>query len=159
MFDVVSGERDALMTELTNQLNQTMNRELGVEVIDVRVKKIDLPPEVAAQVYARMRSERNIEANRFRAQGEEQRLIIQSDADKQYIVIRAEAERESEQKRGEGDREATSIYSEAYSQDTEFYEFYRSINAYVNVFKDSNSLLILDPSSDFFKYLKSATGE
>lgn len=159
MLDVVSGERDELMSELTNQLDETMQVQLGVRVIDVRVKKIDLPTEVATQVYERMRSERNIEAQRFRAQGQEQKLTIEADADRQKVVIRAEAERESEQKRGEGDREATRIYAEAYSKDPEFYKFYRSINAYVNVFQEGNSLLVLDPSSEFFKYLKSGTGE
>ncbi|MYD46207.1 MAG: protease modulator HflC [Gammaproteobacteria bacterium] len=160
MFDVVSGDaRDELMAELTNNLDNTSRAQLGVRVIDVRVKKIELPPEVASQVYERMRSERKIEADRFRAQGEEQKLIIRSDADKQRVVIRAEAERQSEQLRGEGDREATRIYAEAYGRDPEFYEFYRSINAYVNVFGDGNSLLVLDPSSDFFKYLKAGTGD
>ena len=159
MHEVISGEREALMSELANDLDQTMKTELGVQVIDVRVKKIDLPAEVAAQVYERMRSERKIEAQTYRAQGTEQALIIRSNADKQRVVIRAEAERESEQKRGAGDREATRIYSEAYSKDTDFYAFYRSINAYVNVFTQSNSLLILDPSSEFFKYLKSDSGE
>ncbi|MXZ45239.1 MAG: protease modulator HflC [Gammaproteobacteria bacterium] len=160
MLDVVSGEaRDELMSELTNELDNTARDQLGVRVIDVRVKQIELPAEVASQVYERMRSERKIEADRFRAQGEEQKLIITSDADKQRVVIRAEAEREAEQTRGEGDREATRIYAEAYGQDPEFYEFYRSINAYVNVFGDGNSLLVLDPSSDFFKYMKAGTGE
>lgn len=158
MLDVISGERDELMTELTNQLDRTAQEELGVRVIDVRVKKIDLPPEVASQVYERMRSERKIEADRFRAQGREQRLTIEADADKQKVVIRAEAEREAEQTRGEGDSEATRIYAEAYSQDPDFYAFYRSITAYVNVFKESNSLLVLDPSSEFFKYMKSSKG-
>lgn len=159
MFDVVSGERDELMTELTTNLDNILQEELGVKVIDVRVKKIDLPTEVATQVYERMNSERNIEAQRFRAQGQEQKLTIEADADKQKVIIRAEAYRESEQIRGEGDQTATAIYSEAYSQDPEFYEFYRSINAYVNVFQQSNSLLVLDPSSEFFKYLKDSTGE
>ncbi|MXW06559.1 MAG: protease modulator HflC [Gammaproteobacteria bacterium] len=160
MFDVVSGDaRDELMSELTSSLDDRLQDELGVRVIDVRVKKIDLPPEVESQVYERMRSERRIEANRFRAQGEEQKLIIRSDADKQRVVIRAEAERQSEQTRGEGDRESTRIYAEAYGQDPEFYEFYRSITAYVNVFGDGSSLLVLDPSSEFFKYLKAGSGD
>lgn len=160
MFDVVSGEaRDELMSEITSSLDENLKDELGIRVIDVRVKKIDLPAEVESQVYERMRSERTIEANRFRAQGEEQKLIIQSDADKQRVVIRAEAERESEQTRGEGDREATRIYAEAYGKDPEFYEFYRSITAYVNVFGDGSSLLVLDPSSEFFKYMRAGSGD
>ena len=157
MIDVISGEREELMAELTNTLDRTMKAEFGIEVIDIRVKKIDLPSEVATQVYERMRSERNIEAESFRAEGREQKLIIESDADKRKVTILATAEKEAEQKRGEGDRDATRIYAEAYGQDPEFYEFYRSINAYVNVFGDGNSLLVLDPSSEFFKYLKAGS--
>ena len=158
MIDVISGEREELMAELTNTLDRTMKDEFGVEVIDIRVKKIDLPREVATQVYERMRSERNIEAETFRAEGRQQKLIIESDADKQRVTILATAEKEAEQIRGEGDGESTRIYAEAYGQDTEFYEFYRSINAYVNVFGDGSSLLVLDPSSEFFKYLKAGSG-
>lgn len=157
MIDVISGEREELMAELTNTLDRTMKNEFGIEVIDIRVKKIDLPREVATQVYERMRSERNIEAESFRAEGREQKLIIESDADKERVKILARAEKEAEQTRGAGDRESTRIYAEAYGQDPEFYEFYRSINAYVNVFGDGNSLLVLDPSSEFFKYLKAGT--
>ena len=159
MIDVISGEREELMAELTSSLDKTMKDEFGVEVIDVRVKKIDLPPEVASQVYERMRSERKIEADRFRAEGLEQKLIIESDADRQKVVIHARAEKESEQKRGEGDRTATRIYAESYSQDPEFYKFYRSLNAYINVFGDGSSLLVLDTTSEFFKYLKQDLGE
>lgn len=159
MSEVISNEREELMNELTAELDDVMKRDFGVEVIDVRVKKIDLPQEVATQVYERMRSERKIEADLYRAQGREQQLIIESDADKQKVVIRARAEKESEQTRGEGDSEATRIYAEAYGQDPEFYEFYRSINAYVTVFSGGNSLLVLDPSSEFFKYLKNDTGD
>lgn len=159
MIDVISGEREELMAELTNTLDRTMKDEFGIEVIDIRVKKIDLPREVATQVYERMRSERNIEAETFRAEGRQQKLIIESDADKQKVTILATAEKEAEQIRGEGDGESTRIYAEAYGQDEEFYEFYRSINAYVNIFGDGSSLLVIDPSSDFFKYLKAGSGD
>ncbi|MCY3542267.1 MAG: protease modulator HflC [Gammaproteobacteria bacterium] len=159
MIDVISGEREELMAELTNTLDRTMKEEFGIEVIDIRVKKIDLPREVATQVYERMRSERNIEAELFRAEGREQKVIIESDADKQKVTILATAEKEAEQIRGEGDGESTRIYAEAYGQDPEFYEFYRSITAYVNVFGDGSSLLVLDPSSEFFKYLKAGSGD
>ena len=159
MIDVISGEREELMAELTNTLDRTMKAEFGIEVIDIRVKKIDLPREVATQVYERMRSERNIEAETFRAEGRQQKLVIESDADKQRVTILATADKEAEQIRGEGDGESTRIYAEAYGQDTEFYEFYRSINAYVNIFGDGSSLLVLDPSSEFFKYLKAGSGD
>lgn len=159
MIDVISGEREELMAELTNTLDRTMKAEFGIEVIDIRVKKIDLPREVATQVYERMRSERNIEAETFRAEGRREKLVVESDADKQKVTILATAEREAEQIRGEGDGESTRIYAEAYGQDTEFYEFYRSINAYVNIFGDGSSLLVLDPSSEFFKYLKAGSGD
>ncbi len=158
MIDVISGEREELMAELTNTLDRTMKAEFGIEVIDIRVKKIDLPREVATQVYERMRSERNIEAETFRAEGRREKLVVESDADKQKVTILATAEKEAEQIRGEGDGESTRIYAEAYGQDTEFYEFYRSINAYVNVFGDGSSLLVLDPSSEFFKYLNAGSG-
>ena len=158
MIDVISGEREELMAELTNTLDRTMKAEFGIEVIDIRVKKIDLPREVATQVYERMRSERNIEAETFRAEGRQQKLVIESDADKQRVTILATAEKEAEQIRGEGDGESTRIYAEAYGQDEEFYEFYRSITAYVNIFGDGSSLLVIDPSSDFFRYLKGGSG-
>lgn len=159
MIDVISGEREELMAELTNTLDRTMKAEFGIEVIDIRVKKIDLPSEVATQVYERMRSERNIEAETFRAEGRREKLVVESDADKQKVTILATAEKEAEQIRGEGDGESTRIYAEAYGQDTEFYEFYRSINAYVNIFGDGSSLLVLDPSSEFFKYFKTGSGD
>ena len=154
MHEVISGQRDELMAELTQQLNLEMSREMGVEVIDVRVKKIDLPPEVSSAVYERMNSEREIEAQQHRATGREQELGIRADAERQVVVIEAEAYREAEQLRGDGDARAASIYAGAYGADPEFYEFYRSINAYSNVFREKDDMLILDPNSAFFKYLK-----
>jgi modulator of FtsH protease HflC len=152
MHEVVSGERDLLMENLRASLDKVL-RGYGVEVIDVRVKRIDLPLEVSTSVYDRMNSEREIEARQFRAQGQERALAIRAGADRQAVVIEAEAYRESEQIRGEGDAQSAKIYASAYSKDPEFYEFYRSINAYVNVFGDKGDLLILDPKSEFFKYL------
>ncbi len=158
MHDVISGERDELMQELTNDLNQVMLAEFGISVLDVRVKKIDLPPEVSAAVFERMNSERAIEARQYRAGGTEIARGITATADRESVVIEAEAYKESEQIRGDGDAEAARIYADAYNQDPDFYEFYRSINAYRTVFSDGNSLLVLDPSSEFFKYLKSDAG-
>ncbi|MCY4143117.1 MAG: protease modulator HflC [Gammaproteobacteria bacterium] len=158
MHDVISGERDQLMQELTNDLNRVMLAEFGIAVLDVRVKKIDLPPEVSAAVFDRMNSERAIEARQYRAGGTEIARGITATADRESVVIEAEAYKEAEQIRGDGDAEAARIYAEAYNQDPDFYEFYRSINAYRTVFSDGNSLLVLDPSSEFFKYLKSDSG-
>lgn len=158
MHDVISGERDELMQELTDELNSVMLAEFGISVLDVRVKKIDLPPEVSAAVFERMNSERAIEARQYRAGGTEIARGVTATADAESIVIEAEAYKESEQIRGDGDAEAARIYAEAYNQDPEFYEFYRSINAYRTVFSDGSSLLVLDPSSEFFKYFKSDTG-
>ncbi len=158
MHEVISGQRDELMAELTHQLNEEMTREMGVEVIDVRVKKIDLPPEVSSAVYERMNSEREIEAQQHRATGREQELGIRADAERQVVVIEAEAYREAEQLRGDGDARAAAIYADAYGADPEFYQFYRSINAYAQVFREKDDMLILDPNSDFFKYLKNGAG-
>lgn len=158
MKEVVSGERDQLMEELRESLDSRM-RDYGVEVIDVRVKKIDLPVEVSTSVYARMNSEREIEARQFRAKGQEQALAIQAGADRTAVVIEAEAYRDSERIRGEGDAKSANIYASAFNQDPEFYEFYRSINAYTSVFKDKSDLLVLDPNSEFFKYLESGGGD
>ena len=152
MHEVVSGERDQLMTELRTDLDEKM-RGYGVEVVDVRVKRIDLPVQVSSSVYERMNSEREIEARQFRAEGQEEALAVRANADRQAVVLEAEAYRESEQIRGEGDAQSAAIYAAAFNKDPEFYEFYRSINAYVNVFSDKADLMIIDPSSDFFKYL------
>lgn len=152
MHEVVSGERDQLMEDLRGDLDSVM-RGYGVEVVDVRVKRIDLPVEVSSSVYDRMNSEREIEARQFRAEGQEQALALRAGADREAVVIEAEAYRESEQIRGDGDAESASIYASAFNKDPDFYEFHRSMNAYVNVFGDKGDLLILDPSSEFFKYL------
>ena len=158
MHEVISGERDQLMADLTQQLNNEMSRDVGVDVIDVRVKQIDLPPEVSSAVYDRMNSEREIEAQQHGATGRELDLGIRADADRQVVVIEAEAYREAEQIRGDGDASAAATYAEAYGADPEFYEFYRSINAYVAVFSQKNDMLIVDPNSEFFKYLKDGDG-
>jgi membrane protease subunit HflC len=158
MHEVISGERDLLMEELTQSLNTTMLREFGVSVIDVRVKRIDLPPEVSSAVYERMNSERQIEARQHRANGRELALGVRADADRQSVVISAEAYREAEQTRGDGDADAAARYAKAYNADPEFYNFYRSINAYTKVFGNKSDLLVLDPSSDFFKYLTKRGG-
>ncbi len=158
MHEVISGERDQLMAELTADLNRVMKEAVGVEVIDVRVKRIDLPTEVSSSVYERMNSERQIEARQYRAQGQELALGIRADADRQTVVIEAEAYRDAERLRGDGDARSASIYASAFNKDPEFYEFTRSMSAYARVFSDKSSMLVLDPNSEFFKYLKSDEG-
>lgn len=153
MHEVVSGERDQLMDELTDDLNEVMFDATGVEVVDVRVKRIDLPTEVSTAVYDRMNSERQIEARQYRAQGRELALGIRADAERQTVVIEANAYNEAEQIRGDGDAQAANIYASSFGKDPQFYEFWRSINAYANVFQDKGDVLVLDPNSEFFKYL------
>jgi membrane protease subunit HflC len=154
MHEVISGARDELMQELTGSLDNYMRRDVGVEVVDVRVKRIDLPPEVSNAVYDRMNSERQILGRQFRATGRERALEIRADADRQVVVIAADAYSRAEELRGEGDGKSAAIYAAAFSQDADFYRFYRSINAYVNVFENKSDLLVLDPNSEFFRYLK-----
>ena len=158
MHEVISGERDQLMQELTADLNRVMKDAVGIEVIDVRVKRIDLPTEVSTSVYDRMNSERQIEARQYRAQGGELALGIRADAERQTVVIEAEAYREAELIRGDGDAQSASIYADAFNKDPEFYEFTRSINAYAKVFGDKSDMLVIDPNSEFFKYLKDDEG-
>ncbi len=158
MHEVISGSRDELMQELTDDLDTVMRSNVGVRVVDVRVKRIDLPSNVSDSVYDRMNSERKIEAEQYRAQGRELALGIRADADRQTVVIKADAYNKSEQIRGDGDAEAAATYASAFERDPEFYEFYRSIDAYGAVFDSKNDLLILDPNSEFFKYLKSDGG-
>ncbi len=151
--EVVSGEREELMRELTKNLSDIAIKELGVEVVDLRVKRIDLPQEVSESVYDRMRSEREREARELRSRGKELAEGIRADADRQKTVIEAEAYRESEQLRGEGDAVAANNYAEAYSRNPEFYSFYRSLKAYRESFGQNGDVLVLKPDSDFFKYL------
>ena len=158
MHEVISGQRDELMQVLTESLDVIVREDLGVEIIDIRVKKIELPAEVSTTVYQRMNSERDIEAKQYRATGNEQSLVIRADADRQVVVIEANAYRDGETIRGDGDATSARIYADAFGQDPEFYEFYRSINAYKEVFQGKNDMLIIDPSSEFFKYLKSNKG-
>jgi len=151
--EVVSGERDQLMVNIAVQLNEFTQDSLGVEIVDVRVKKIDLPDEVSDPVYSRMRAEREREAREHRSKGKEQAEIIRADADRQQIIIEADAYREAELLRGEGDAAAAAIYASAYTKNPEFYAFVRSMTAYKETFSGKEDILLLDPKSDFFKYL------
>ena len=159
VYEVVSGERDALMAEITKELDDIALNELGIHVLDVRVKGIDLPPEVSNAVYSRMSTEREREARDHRSRGRELAEGIEADADRQNTVIEANAYREAQQIRGEGDAVAAEIYANAFNQDQEFYTFYRSIAAYKSSFAGKEDLLVIDPESDFFRYLKNPTGK
>ena len=154
--EVVAGERDELMVALTEELNETTARDIGVEVIDVRVKRIDLPDDVRSSVYERMTTERNREAQELRSSGEELAIGIRADADRQVVIYLAEAYRDAERIRGEGDAEATGIYAEAYNEDPEFFAFTRSLNAYRSTFSSKSDFLLIDPDSDYFRYLNSS---
>jgi len=156
--EVVSGERDQLMEDLKINLNKVAQEELGVVVVDVRVKKIDLPPDVSESVYRRMNAEREKEAREHRSQGQELAEGIRAAADREVTVLRANAYRDAEQVRGEGDADATRIYAEAFNQDREFYAFTRSLRAYQDAFQNSGDILLIQPDSDFFKYLKDPKG-
>ncbi len=154
LIEVVAGERDELMLALTAQLNETTAVDIGIEVVDVRVKRIDLPDDVRSSVYERMITERNREAQELRSRGEELAIGIRADADRQAVIFDAEAYRDAEQIMGEGDATATAIYAEAYSKDPQFYAFTRSLNAYRETFSSKSDVLLLDPDSDYFRYLK-----
>ena len=156
LHEVVSGERDQLMQVLTTELNEVARLELGVAVIDVRVKRIDLPPEVSQSVYDRMNTERDIEAREHRAKGQELAVGIRADAEKQRDIILADAYSTSEQIRGEGDAEAASIYASAFTRDKEFYKFYRSMNAYKKSFSSKSDVLLIDTDSDYFRYMNNS---
>lgn len=159
LTEVVSGERDQLMAEITEKLNQQTIREFGIEVLDVRVKGIDLPEDLSKNVYRRMSTEREREARETRSQGKELAEGIRADADRQKTIIEAEAYRESEQIRGAGDAIAARTYAEAYDRDREFYAFTRSLKAYTETFSGQEDILLLKPDSDFFKYMKSRTAK
>lgn len=152
--EVVSGERDQFMEAVKARLNQNVLDELGVEVIDVRVKKIDLPPEVSESVYRRMNAEREKEARELRSEGKEIAEGMRAEADRKVTVIEAEAIRDAEIIRGQGDAEATRVYAESFNQDSEFYAFVRSLNAYQETFSNGGDIMLLQPDSQFFQYLR-----
>ena len=155
--EVVSGDRGAIM-DIVSQNAKEGGEDLGMEIVDVRVKRIDLPTEVSSNVYERMRSERARVAREFRARGEKEAITITADADRQRTVISAEAYRDAETLRGEGDASAAEVYASAYNKNPEFYDFYRSLNAYKSSFRGKQDVLLLEPDSDFFKYFGSPGG-
>jgi modulator of FtsH protease HflC len=155
VHDVVSGARDKIMADVQKKADGEA-RNLGIEIVDVRLKRVDLPAEVSEAVYRRMETERKRVANELRSQGAAEAEKIRADADRQREVIVAEAYRDAQKIKGEGDAKAAAIYGQAFSQSPEFYSFYRSLEAYRGSFRSKSDLLVIEPNSDFFKYLKSA---
>ncbi len=154
--EVISGDRAEIM-ELVRRAVDSEAAEFGVEVVDVRLKRVDLDPEVSERVYSRMEAERARVAKELRAKGAEAAEKIRADADRQREILIANAYREAEQIRGDGDAIATFTYANAFSRDSEFYRLYRSLNAYRTTFQSKNDLLILEPTSEFFQYFKGKT--
>ena len=157
VHDVVSGERDKIM-EIMRQKADTDARKIGVEVVDVRLKRVDLPQEVSESVFRRMEAERKRVANELRSTGSAESEKIRADADRQREVILAEAYRKAQETKGEGDAKASAIYAAAFQPNPEFYAFYRSLEAYKQSFKNKSDLMVVDPSSEFFKYLEIPAG-
>jgi membrane protease subunit HflC len=153
VHEVVSGERDKVMEDVRTKADQDA-RKIGVQILDVRVKRVDLPNEVSESVYRRMEAERKRVANELRSLGGAEAEKIRADADKQREIIVAEAYRDAQRIKGEGDAKAVAIYAQAFGQNPEFYAFYRSLDAYRQSFKNKGDLMVIDPSSDFFRYLK-----
>lgn len=156
--EVVSGDRDLFMRNVIETTNEDISG-LGLEIVDVRIMRIELPQEVRESVYSRMEKERSTVAKAIRSRGEEQAKRISSDADRQRVVIVSEAEREADEIRGEGDAEAAKLYAESFGQDEEFFAFYRSIQAYQKAFANGSDTFVLSPDSPFFRYFQSPDGQ
>ena len=154
--DIVSGERSTVMEDAL--MKMARSSELGIRVVDVRIKQINLPVEVSNSIYQRMRAERNAVAREHRSQGREQAEILRADIDRKVTVMIADAESNARQLRGEGDAEAAKIYADSYKKDPEFFSFVRSMEAYRKSFAGGNDLMVLKPDSEFFRYLKSPHG-
>ena len=154
VHDVVSGERDKIMDDMREKADQDA-RKIGVQIVDVRLKRVELPQEVSESVYRRMEAERKRVANELRSQGAAEAEKIRADADRQREVLVAEAYRDAQKIKGEGDAKAAAIYGQAFGQNPEFFAFYRSMEAYRSTFKSKSDVMVLEPNSDFFKYMKS----
>ncbi|PKO91955.1 MAG: protease modulator HflC [Betaproteobacteria bacterium HGW-Betaproteobacteria-1] len=155
--DVVSGERSKIMDILRERADRD-SRQIGIQVLDVRLRRVDLPQEVSESVYQRMEAERKRVANELRSEGAGAAEKIRADADKQREIIIAEAFMEAQRVKGAGDAKASEIYARAYSKNPEFYAFYRSLEAYRNSFSEKSDVLVLEPNSDFFKYMRDSSG-
>ena len=153
VHDVVSGERDRIMQEVQKKADAEL-RAIGVQIVDVRLKRVDLPPEVSESVYRRMETERKRVANELRSQGAAEAEKIRADADRQREIMVAEAYRDAQKIKGDGDAKSAAIYAAAFSADPEFYSFYRSLEAYRASFRNRSDIIVVEPTSDFFKYLR-----
>ncbi|HEX5804124.1 MAG TPA: protease modulator HflC [Azospira sp.] len=153
VHDVVSGERDKIMEDMRAKADQDA-RKIGVQIVDVRIKRVDLPSEVSESVYRRMEAERKRVANELRSEGSAEAEKIRADADRQREVIVAEAYRDAQKIKGDGDAKSAAIYAQAFNQNAEFYAFYRSLEAYRGSFRNKGDVIVVEPNSDFFKYLK-----
>ncbi|MCK6411046.1 MAG: protease modulator HflC [Azonexus sp.] len=155
VHDVVSGERDKIMDQMREKADADA-RKIGVQIVDVRLKRVELPTEVSEAVYRRMEAERKRVANELRSEGSAEAEKIRADADRQREILIAESYREAQKIKGEGDAKATAVYGQAFAQNPEFYAFYRSLEAYRGSFKSRNDVLVVEPGGEFFKYMKSA---
>ena len=155
VHDVVSGEREKIMDKMCEKADADA-RKIGVQIVDVRLKRVELPTEVSDAVYRRMEAERKRVANELRSEGSAEAEKIRADADRQREIIIAEAYRDAQKIKGEGDAKATATYAQAFGQNAEFYAFYRSLEAYRGSFKNRSDVLVVEPNSEFFKYMKNS---
>jgi membrane protease subunit HflC len=158
LHDVVSGEREEIMSRVREKVDQDLER-IGVRIVDVRLKRVDLPQDVSESVYRRMEAERKRIANELRSTGAAEAEKIRADADRQREIIVAEAYRDSQKLRGEGDAKSAAIYAAAFNQNPEFFAFYRSMDAYRSVFRGRNDLMLLESNSDFLRYFRDSLGK
>jgi membrane protease subunit HflC len=157
VHEVVSGEREQVMNRVREKVDQDLKR-IGVEIVDVRLKRVDLPQDVSESVYRRMEAERKRIANELRSTGAAEAEKIRADADRQREVLLAEAYRDAQRIRGDGDAKSAAIYAAAFNQNPEFYSFYRSMEAYRSTFRGRNDLMLIEPSSDFLRYFRDSLG-
>ncbi|MDQ6619161.1 MAG: protease modulator HflC [Pseudomonadota bacterium] len=158
VHDAISAERDKIMTTTRQKANEDA-RSIGVEIVDVRLRRVELPPDVTTPVFARMESERRRVANELRSLGQAESEKIRADADRQRVVIIADAYKQAQTVKGDGDAKAASIYAQAYGSNAEFFAFYRSLEAYRSTFRNKSDTLVLEPSSEFFRYWRSPDGQ
>jgi membrane protease subunit HflC len=158
IHDAISAERDKIMTTTRQKADQDA-KSIGVEIVDVRLRRVELPPDVTGPVFARMESERRRVANELRSLGQAESEKIRADADRQRVVILADAYKQAQKVKGDGDAKASATYAQAYGANPEFYAFYRSLEAYRATFRSKSDVMVLDPNSEFFRYLRSQSGQ
>jgi len=153
MHEVISGERHMIMDDINKSASKSVEA-FGIQIVDVRIKRIEFPPKVSDKIFRRMETERTRIAKELRAQGNESAAKIRAEADRQVTILKADAFKEAEETRGKGDAKAAEIYANAYGQNKEFYTFYRSLTAYKNTFGSASDIMVIEPDSDFFDYFK-----